>query len=243
MNKGEVMRVNAWEPTTIEVETIDWKGREITLKDVPAEKSGKEVRVDLDDVIKAEQIQFASQLGLEPQNFHELLFLFASSKMFKGGFIETKFRFNKMLFYHWKGTEKLGFSNSFIYDSFVSARSGPIPINLKEDMIELQKKGIIGIVAIKNGKKIASGEKAIKECKPGISLGFELTSKGHSVAKHIWDYTPDEIKNLVVEIKQDLSFVDATQLKDKVHKDYPEYVKTYDKADNDEEFIQELCST
>jgi hypothetical protein len=60
---------------------------------------------------------------------------------FKGKEIKEKYKFNKMLFYFWKNLEKQGFGDSYIIDEFVSGRAGPIPKNLKESMIRLEKKG------------------------------------------------------------------------------------------------------
>lgn len=43
-----------WAPVKIDVETVDRKGRKITLKSVPAERNRRRniTRVDIDEVIK-----------------------------------------------------------------------------------------------------------------------------------------------------------------------------------------------
>ncbi len=207
-----------WIPIKEEVVTVDWQGREITLKNVPAEKHQKtnRVRVRLDDIIKAEQEYLVSEHGLEPRNIHQLLLLYAPIRFARSGYIEQKFRFNKMLFCLWKEIEKIGFGDSYIFDEFAGARAGPIPVQLKNDLIELDKKGII---------------EAIFEKKPGKSSKFQLTKHGEKIAKSLWDNTPDNIKKIILKTKEELFFVDATQLKEKFHQKYPEYKKNYVELD------------
>jgi len=219
-------------PIEINMKSIDWQGRSIKLENVPAiQNQKKEIRVNIDDVIKAEQIYLANEYSLSPINFHELLLLHASPRFIKGGYIEQKFRFNKMLFYLWKEMEKVDYRDSYIYDTFKSGRAGPIPINLKRDLIDLEEKGFIELLAIKDGKKIDSGNKVLETLKPGISLRCQLTKKGEEIAKSLWGNTPDDIKEIILKVKKELFLIDATKLKEKVHKDFPEYKKTYIELD------------
>jgi hypothetical protein len=226
-----------WTRAKEDIESVDWQGRYITLESVPVEfnQEKKITRVRLDDLIKAEQEYLANEHGLNPRHIHQLLLLYAAFPPFiKRGYIEQKFRFNKMLFYLWKRMEEEGYGDSYIYDKFARGRAGPIPKHLKDDMVKLQEKGIVEISAIKDGKKIATGKEAIEKCcKPDISIRCELTDLGKKVAKSIWDNTPDDIKKIALDVKKNLFFVDATQLKEKVHKDYPEYKKTYIELDTE----------
>lgn len=212
----EMARQKVWEPTVVGVDSVDWQGNEITLENVPAERLGKEVRVRLDDIMKAEQQYLASKYKLNPRNIHELLLLYAAPRFIKGGYIEQKFRFNKMLFHEWKELERLGYGDSYIFDEFGSARAGPVPITLRNDLVELDKKGII---------------KARWERQPGKSCRFELTKQGEKVAKSIWDNTPTDIKAMVLKTKEELFLIDAEQLKHHFHKRYPEYKKDYIELD------------
>jgi hypothetical protein len=215
-----VQKASVWVPVKEDVESVDWQGRDITLKNVPAELNQEKgtVRVRLDDILKAEQEYIAREHGLAPQHIHLLSLLYVAPRFIKSGYIEQKFRFNKMLFYLWKEMEKRGYGNSYIYDEFASARAGPVPKHLKEHLAELEKKGIVRVKWAK---------------KPGESLRCELTNFGKKIAKSIRDNTPDDIKKIALKTKEELFLIDATQLKEKVHKDYPEYKKTYIELDTE----------
>lgn len=227
-----------WEKKEEEVKGMDWQGRNITLKNMPVEvhKQKGTVRISFEDLMKAEQEYIAKEHGLSPHNISELNMLYAGfPPFFEGGTIDHKFRFNKMLFYHWKEMEKAGYGDSLIFDKFEAKRAGPIPKHLREDIKEFQDRGIIEVIATKDGKTIATGEEALKKCckTPGISIGCKLTASGMELAESIWNNTPDELKEITLNIKKDLFFVDSTQLKDKVHTEYPEFQKTYTELDTE----------
>jgi len=210
-----------WVPTKVDMESVDWEGREIALKQVPAEYNKKRdlVRVDIDEIIKAEQEFIAREHELDPREIEVLLILYADSPYFKGGFIEQKFRFNKMLFYLWQRMDKEGYANAIIHDKFGSARAGPIPIHLTDFLEDLEKKDIIKVRWAKR--------------KPGVSFKCQLTKKGEKIAESIWNKTPPDIKQIVKKTKMELFAIDATQLKEKVHKEYPEYKKVYTELDTE----------
>jgi DNA-binding PadR family transcriptional regulator len=202
-----------------DIVSVNWKGEEITLKDIPVEKNSKTglVRVDVDEILRAEQKLIAKQQNLDqPIAVPELLFLFANTRFFKGGEIKEKYKFNKMLFYLWKSLEKQGFGESYIIDEFVSGRAGPIPKHLKKSMMELEKKGLVKISWSDNISK------------PSI---FTLTSKGMDVSRDIWEQTPDPVKKTVIQIKEEIALLDPTSLKEKVHREFPEYKRTYTELD------------
>lgn len=221
-----------WEPTTVEVDSTTLSGNSVKLEEVTAEKSGEEIRFDIDDLLKAEQESIANTHGIKPRNIHELLLLYATTEFDKGGYIEQKYRFNKMVFYHKMALENAGYGDSYIYNKIVSAGKGPIPIDLKEDMVELQEKGIVKISATRDNKQISEGKEAVSMFgKHGISMKCELTPQGIETAESLWKETPDEVKATTIKVKKDLFFIDAGQLKDKVHKEYPEYKNTYETVD------------
>lgn len=209
-----------WVPTKVDVESVDWEGREIALDQVPAEfnKEKNITRVDIDEVIKAEQKFIAIENGLDPRELQVLWLLHADSRFFKGGYIEQKSRFNKMLFYLWKRMDREGYENAFIHDEFKSARAGPIPVHLREFLKGLEKKDIV---------KVRWAER------PGISIKCQLTKLGEKIAKSIWDKAPSDIKGIIRKTKEELFLIDATQLKEKVHKEYPEYKRTYTELDRE----------
>ncbi len=214
----KMAKTKEWTSTVSDVDTVDWKGREITLRDVPAEQSGKEIRVRLDDIMKAEQQYLAGEYGLRPTHIHELLLLYAPGKFIKTGYIEQKFRFNKMLFHEWKKLEIIGFGDSYIFDEFASARAGPVPAHLREDLMELENRKII---------------QAKWAERPGKTSRFELTQEGKEIARSLWDNTPEDIRKTIIQTKEELFLVDAEQLKDRFHKEYPEYKKEYIEPDTE----------
>jgi len=211
--------VSEWVNEKEDIVSVNWKGEEITLKNVPVEKNAKTglVRVDVDEILRAEQKLIAEQQNLDhPIAIPELLFLFADTRFFKGGEIKEKYKFNKMLFYFWKKLEKQGFGDSYIIDEFVSGRAGPIPKHLKESMMDLEKKGLVKVAWSDNIKK------------PTV---FTLTPKGCDVSKAIWEQIPDPVKKTVIQVKEEIALLDPTALKEKVHKEFPEYKKTYTELD------------
>ena len=211
--------VTEWCNEKEDITSVDWKGKEIVLKNVPVEKNVKTglIRVDIDEILKAEQKFIAEQQDLEqPIAIPELLFLFADSRFFKGGEIKEKYKFNKMLFYLRERLKEQGFGDSYIIDEFVSGRAGPIPKHLKQSMMELEKKGFVKISWSDNIKK------------PTV---FTLTPRGIEVSKAIWDQIPDLVKKTVIQVKEEIALLDPTALKEKVHKEFPEYKKTYTDLD------------
>lgn len=209
-----------WIQSKEDVQSVDLQGREITLKGVPALKDSKTgaVRVQLEDVSKAEQEFLAREKGIDPLDVHPLLLLYASSKFFEAGYINQAFRFYKMLFSLWKELEKKSYGDSYIYDEFKCARAGPVPAHLKERLVDLEKKGVVEVKWSKS---------------PGKSTECKLTGRGFDIAKSLWDNTPDDVKMTVLKVKEDLFLVDATQIKEKIHKLYPEYKKCYTEVDTE----------
>ncbi len=207
-----------WENTTTSVETVDWSGKNLKLKDVPAfkhEKTG-EVLVDINDVIKVgnrtEQQNNANEMGLEPIEIHPLLLLYADLKYYPQGVIEKGYRLRKMIFYLEKEMEKSGYKDSYTFDEIVPARAGPVPKNLKKTIKELSQKGLVNYVW---------------ENKPGTPAKFNLTKKGFEVAKKLWTKTPDDIQKVILKVKEGIYLISSEDLKNKVHKEYPEYQRTY----------------
>lgn len=213
--------VEEWVDIKKDVDSIDWKGRHIRLTGVPAQFNPKRkaTRIFIDDVLKAENEYIAKENTLDPRQINQLMLLFAESSFFKGGYMKQTFRFNKMLFMFWQDMMKKGYENYFTHDEFGSARAGPVPKNFKPLMKDLEKKGLV---------------KVKWSHRHGISSEFNLTDKGQKVAKNIWNSIPDDIKLLILKVKQDLFLVDATELKDIIHEKYPEYKRTYVDLDKED---------
>lgn len=209
-----------WERTSEDVVTINNKGEE-TVLNVPVEvhKKRKTQRVFIRDLYRAEQIELAKKYDLQPINLHEILLIYVDSRFFEGKrIIKTTYRFNKMLFYLWKRLEESNFRNCYIHDKFGSARAGPVPVNLKPSIRRLEKQGIV---------------EAKWSYKHGVSSEFKLTPKGEEIAKSLWENIPDEIKLIYKNVKEELSLITPTVLRKKVHREYPEYKRTYTELDDE----------
>lgn len=203
-----------WEPTKVEYESVDWSGNSITLQDIPAEvcKKCNEVRIPSSNILVAEQKYLANKYNLELEHLPILLILHAKSRFIKPDYLEQKFRFHKMLFYFERRLSEKGWKRSYIHDVFGAARSGPVAIHLNELTKSLEEKGLVDVKWAK---------------KPGESFRWELTAEGKKLAEELWQNTPDEIRRVVQKVKRELFLLDANQLRDKVHEEYPEYKKFY----------------
>ena len=54
-----------------------------------------------------------------------------------------------------------------------------------------------------------------------------LTPEGEELAKKITSETPENVIEIIQKTKQDLIYMDTAQLREKVHKEYPEWKKDY----------------
>jgi len=194
-------------------------GERIKLE-VPIEtnRDKKTRRVFFRDLIKAEHNYNIKQASLEPIDIHPLLLIYAKLKWQKGGFIKKAYRLRKMIFYLGEDVKKLAHGDAFTFDEIVSARAGPTPKNLQETMKRLKDKGLVEYTW---------------ENKPGTSAEFKLTEKGEQAASNLWANLPEDVKKIITKVKEDIYLLSSEQLRNKVHKEYPEYKKTYTELDND----------
>jgi len=207
-----------WAPTQVDYKSVDWVGNPIILRNVVAETCPQcgDVRLEIDDVLKAEQRYIAEKYDLDPRHLPMLLLLHAKPIMIKPDYVEQKFRFHKMLFYFWKKLCEKDFGNSYIHDAFGSARAGPVAIHINELTRSLEEKGLVKVRWAK---------------RPGESFRWDLTPKGKEVAEEIWKSTPDDFKETILKVKENLFLIDAEQLKHKIHREYPAYRRNYTIAD------------
>jgi len=208
-----------WRETKIDLDTVNWKGKSIHLKGVPAlrnEKTGK-IRVYPSEVSKAEVRSLAQQYGLEPRDVALLLLLYAKPGPFEKGKMYYKYHVNKALFYLWKELEKEGLGDAFPLDEFEAADRGPVPKNLEDDLGRLYEKGIISHRwREKRASKIT-----------------ELTPQGLTIAEKLWNEVAEPLRKTTLKIKERIFPLDPKTIRDRVHRDFPEYRKTYTKEDTD----------
>ena len=215
-----------WMETTVpDLDTKDWRGKTIHLKDVPAIKNTKTGRIGFDpmQLTLAQMVQIAKDFGIEPRDIPLLLTLYAKPpRFFKEGKLYARYHLNKTLFYVWKALEKKGIANAFPRDEFGVARAGPVPKHLKEDTTRLEN---MGLVTVQNHQW---GEGPNK-----ISVITRLTDKGAELTTKLAERVGEPFISAITQEKQDLFMLDPERLKERVHRDFPEYQKTYTDLDVD----------
>jgi len=213
-----------WEQTRTDLDTVNWRGRIIHLKNVPAIKNKKTGRVCVypAEVAKAEIGMLAEQYSLEPRDIPLLLMLYAKPGPFQEGYVQYKYQINKMLFYQWKEMQKQGLDETFPHDEFEAAPRGPVPKNLSNDLKRLEEKGIVSL----SYKKWGKGPKE-------ASLITVLTPSGIKIAVKLASEAPEPLREVTSQIKKQLFPLDPSMICKKVHKEFPEYRKTYVELDRD----------
>ncbi len=225
-----------WTPTQVELDTVDWKGKPIHLSQVPAirNKTTGKAHVYPAEVAKAELRMIADKHGLEPRDIGLMLLLYAKPGPFEEGEIFYKYTLNKMLFYQWReiNDKLLGdaptpssvyTSELFIHDYFEAANRGPVPKHLDQDLRRLQDQSLIVFTWSEHWGPQPTDRSII--CK--------LTPKGTDVAHSIWNQVPDPYKEITLKVKERLYPLDPSTIRDRVHKEFPEYKKTYTDLDRD----------
>lgn len=213
-----------WKNIEIEMDSIDWRGNSIHLTEVPAiqnVKTGK-IRVYPSDVARAEFKMIAQKHGLNPRDIAFLAMLYVKLGPFEKGQVHYKYHLNKMLFYQWKEMEREGIGETFPHDEFEPAKRGPVPTNLSSDLERLEKMGIVTLKYRQWGKMLQHA-----------SLTTELTPTGFSVAEAIWNQTPDPFREVTLKIKKRIFPLNPKTIRDRVHREYPEYKETYVELDTD----------
>lgn len=214
-----------WIPTTTDVEAYDCKGNPIFLENVPALKNEKtgSICVDASEVAKAEFNLISKEHGLEPRDLPLIAMLFAKPGIFKEGEVTCKYNLNKMLFYQWKNMEKeYGLGEAFPHDDFRPAGKGPIPVHLWDDSKRLEKCDLVTLSYYKWGKT-----------KSDASLTTKLTSKGRALAEKLWCSLFPEFREVTLKTKEDIFPLDPETVKNRVHKEYPEYASNYTETDRE----------
>ena len=213
-----------WEKTKTDLDAVNWKGQIIHLKNIPAIKNKKTGRVCVypSEVAKAEIRILAEEYGLEPRDVPLLLILLAKPGPFEEGYVQYKYHINKMLFYQWKEMQKQSLGETFPHDEFEAASRGPVPKNLGDDLKRLEEKGIVSL----SYKKWGKGPKE-------ASVKTRLTSSGIKIAVKLAGQVPNPLKEVTVEVKKQLFLLDPLTIREKVHREFPDYQKMYVQLDRD----------
>ena len=204
--------------------TVSWDNKPIHF-DVPAirnTKTGK-IRVRLEDVARTELEELAKAHGIEPRDIPILLILKAQM----GGFVnkedvQFQYHLNKILFYQWKRMEEIGLGETFPHDKFERADRGPVPSNINGDLERLAQNGLISVERHRWGIRPRDESKQIK-----------LTSKGSELASELLKRTPEDLLITTAEVKTMIGILTPASVKEKVHKEFPEFRTTYTAEDSD----------
>jgi hypothetical protein len=223
--KKRKMETITWEPTKVEVDTVSWDEKALHLKDVPALKDPRTGKVWIRpaEVAKAEIAALAKEHDLEPRDIALLLALKAQP----GGFfnkeeVQFQYHLNKILFYQWKGMERLGLGEAFPHDKFIPADRGPVPENITDDIQRLERKGFITTELRKWGSR-----------KTDESRRISLSKKGSEIAHSLVSRTPAPLRSKTSEAKTLIFPLPPAAVREMVHKEYREYRKTYTQEDLD----------
>ncbi len=220
MNQREAQ----WIETTTDLDTVDWRGHSIHLRDVPALKNAStgKIRLYPAQVSNAEIASYAKKFGLEPRDVELLLTLYVKPGAFKGGYVHTRYHLNKTLFYIWKELEQIGLGDAFPRDQFEAKPRGPVPVNLEADSERLKQNGLVQTSMYRWGKGAREQ-----------SIVTELTPVGMDIAKHLWGNVGEPFKKVIVRTKERIFPLDPKTIRDRVHRDFPAYKKTYTELDTD----------
>ena len=218
------MKESEWIQTKIDLDTVDWRGTSIHLKEVPAIKNAKtgKIRLYPEQVSLCEIESLVGQYKLNPRDAVTLLTLYAKPGIFEQGYLHTRYHMNKTLFYIWKELENKGLGEAFPHDEFEAAPKGPVPKNLESDLQHLRDRELVSLKMHRWG----TGPK-------DESKVTELTPKGLAVAKEIWERIGEPFKKTIILIKERIFPLDPKTIRERVHRDYPQYKKTYVELDTE----------
>ena len=204
-----------WVETVTDVKTVNWRGEPIHLIGVRALKHRKtgRVRIYPFDVAKAEIKTIADRFDLFPRDVGSLLMIFAKPGPFKEGEVLYKYHIQKLLFYLWKELGNRGYGESLPRDEFISARNGPVPKHVNDDLGRLEERGLI--------------KTRPQKWDNYISKRIILTDEGLRLAGEIWEIVPMPYKEVIKKVKERIYPLDPETVRHLVHKEYPEYQDTY----------------
>ncbi len=210
-----------WIEIETEVDTVDWRGNPIHLTGVRAFKNTKtgKTRVLPYNVAKAEVTSIADKFGMLPRDVAVFLIVFAKPGVFKEGELLFKYHLQKLLFYLWKELWKNGYGESLPRDDFLAAKNGPVPKHLGEDLTRFENKGWI-----KTRYEQWNGQ---------TSKRIILTKDGLKLSEELWKTLPDPYKEVALKMKKRIYPLDPETIRQRVHREYPEYRDTY--VENDVE--------
>lgn len=204
------------ESVRVDIPTVDSQGNRIVLKGVSVEKEvgTGQLLIDPAVVAEAEAAYLAGKEGVEPREVPILLTLYAKAGYFVQGIIPELSKFHKLLFYQSKRLENLGLASVYVPHEFRNARGGPVSESLKDDLARLEKAGIVRV-----------------DWSEGVESPtvVELTEQGMVLAERLWVSTPEQVREISIDVKEDLFPMTGAAVRDKVHAEYPGNRRVYSK--------------
>lgn len=222
--KRSERKLNELIETHIEMDSVNWRGETIRLKNVRGLQIAKtgQVYVYPADVSKAEIAQLAEEYNLLPRDVALLLMIYSKPGPFKEGEVLYKYHLNKLLFYQWKELDNAGLHEALPHDEFDPAPRGPVPRNLSEDLERLQKRGLIETVYERWGPESKQQ-----------SMRTVLTKNGFEIAENLWEKISPSFKEVTLKIKERIFPLDPVTVRHRVHREFPEYRLTYTEPDRE----------
>jgi len=89
---------------------------------------------------------------------------------------------------------------------------------LYSDLAVLKEKGLI---------EVEGGPKEHK------TMTARLTRKGEEIASQIWNSVAPQYQEISTKVKDWIFPLDPNTIRERVHRDYPEYKKNYEELDED----------
>lgn len=207
-----------WIETQTTIETVNWKGEPIHLQKVKAFKDPKtgEIMVYPSEVAKAEVDQITESLRICPRDAGTLLMILAKPGNFNEGDVFYKYHLQKMMFLMWKALDRV-YGDSLPLDHFIAADNGPIPENLNADLERFEQLKLI--------------RTKCEKTEYGTAKRIILTEQGKELANKLWSKLPDPYKEIAISTKKRIYPLTPDEVRDLVHKEFPEYKDTYTKND------------
>lgn len=206
-----------------DVEFLLDNGIAVRARGVEAARVGEKAEVYFDPLSALAQYYswLAKEAGLEePRDAALLSILAAPIGGIQVPWILRKYTLNKMLFYQWMRAEAMGLGKAFPHDEFVAERKGPIPTHIEEDLLRLERSGLL---------KITRHDPKAKEHQP---WRIELTDAGRQKARDFFGPTETWFRRITIDTKRDLFMLDPGKLRERVHSEYPKYRRKYAEVDD-----------
>jgi hypothetical protein len=109
------------------------------------------------------------------------------------------------------------FGDSLPLDSFIAAENGPVPENLDSDLQRFEKCRLV--------------RTRCEKWEQGTSKRIILTEKGVKIAEELCSRLPEPYQEIALRVKKRIYPKSPDEVRELVHKEFPEYKDSYVKND------------